>query len=522
MMTSKQHGVFVGIKDTMDGALVLTEDGARRARSMRRLPVNDRHDFEFLEKVKGTPWRPNPESGEATIMPAGMRIVPENDVPIVMPRPAVVEKPPKRMYIRAGVELKKYGYTEGCPACKIMQQGARHSQRRGLNHSEECRTRIEAAMEEDTDQDAKDRLTENREKYVTAAAEAVAEYMEKQHSAAKAVPAAAEADPTQEIREEGRALKRRNVSSEEHTARGDKRKAAEIELEKIAVEHEERGTKRPAEGPGDDERLDREEPPMTGGSSGSGGHGPTEDTQMDNISAMIKEAFDGDVTDEDSRAMAIDLLEMNAIHVAEMYSPPRLTADAPAMGLTGGFAMDLETGWELSDHDQWARAKEELEEQRPKLLVGSPPCDPWSALQNFNFPKMNEEKIAAIQERGELHLNRALEMYEKQYDNGGLFLHEHPWTARSWKHPRLADLARRHGVYIVKGPMCNYHMMSEDAQGPGLVRKDTGWMTNSARLAERLVGVCANKLVDPDNCGTDTCTRSTEGPRRPRSTRPRW
>ena len=54
-------------------------------------------------------------------MPAGMKIVPENDVPIVVPRSAVVEKPPKRMYIRAGVELKKYGYTEGRPACKIMQ-----------------------------------------------------------------------------------------------------------------------------------------------------------------------------------------------------------------------------------------------------------------------------------------------------------------------------------------------------------------------------------------------------------------
>ena len=40
--------------------------------------------------------------------------------------------------------------------------------------------------------------------------------------------------------------------------------------------------------------------------------------------------------------------------------------------------------------------------------------------------------------------------------------------------------------------------MSEDAQGPGLVRKDTGWMTNSARRAERLAGVCSNKLVDPD------------------------
>ena len=273
-------------------------------------------------------------------------------------------------------------------------------------------------MEEDTDQDAKDPLTENREKYATAAAEAVAEYMEKQQSDAKAAPAGAEAEPTQEIREEGRALKRRNVSSEEHTTRGDKRKAEEIEFEKIeeekiTVEHEELGTKRLAEGPGDDERLDRQEPPMTGGSSGSGGPGPTEDAQMDDINAMIKEAFDGDVADEDSKAIAIDLLEMNAIHVAEMYSPPRLTAEAPAMGLTGGFAMDLETGWDLSDHDQWARAKEELEEQRPKLLVGSPRCDPWPALQNFNFPKMNEEKIAAIQERGELHLNRALEMYEK-------------------------------------------------------------------------------------------------------------
>eukprot|EP00973_Karenia_brevis_P017154 2355852-Karenia_brevis.AAC.1 len=49
------------------------------------------------------------------------------------------------------------------------------------------------------------------------------------------------------------------------------------------------------------------------------------------------------------------------------------------------------------------------------------------------------------------------------------------------------------GVYVVCGPMCGFDMRSVDAQGEGLVKKETRWMTNSPELAEVLEGTCSNK-----------------------------
>jgi len=93
--------------------------------------------------------------------------------------------------------------------------------------------------------------------------------------------------------------------------------------------------------------------------------------------------FDGD----DSN-MPVGLLAQIAIecikfgkHVSEIYSPPRVTNIANKIGLTPGFAFDLTTvdpvdgkAWDFNDPIKRERALNTVRQEKPYLLVGSPPC----------------------------------------------------------------------------------------------------------------------------------------------------
>ena len=75
--------------------------------------------------------------------------------------------------------------------------------------------------------------------------------------------------------------------------------------------------------------------------------------------------------------------------VSEIFSPPRVSAQAQLVGLRPGFAIDLETKREDGDH--WDLSKDShiedlftlLDKEKPKLLGGSPPCGPFSQLHNL-------------------------------------------------------------------------------------------------------------------------------------------
>ena len=147
----------------------------------------------------------------------------------------------------------------------------------------------------------------------------------------------------------------------------------------------------------------------------------------------------------------------------------------------------------MDDDRQLAQSKAQVREEKPYLLTGSPPCDAFSLLnKGLNFPKMPKAQVEAILRRGEKHLMRAIDFYEEQLERGGHILHEHPWTATSWQHPRMKRLMEKWQLYLVKGPMCNWDMESEDENGMGLVKKETGWLTSSPELAMTLKGVCSN------------------------------
>ena len=66
--------------------------------------------------------------------------------------------------------------------------------------------------------------------------------------------------------------------------------------------------------------------------------------------------------------------------LSEVYSPPRIVTVAEAAGLRGGFSLDLTArgpdghAWDFTKWSCRRRALELVQQQRPYLLIGSPPC----------------------------------------------------------------------------------------------------------------------------------------------------
>ena len=76
--------------------------------------------------------------------------------------------------------------------------------------------------------------------------------------------------------------------------------------------------------------------------------------------------------------------------VVEMFSPPRLTAFGRDKGLIAGVALDLRTcdhegnPWDFTQASRRQAAHLLVDELQPELLVGCPPCGPFSILQGLN------------------------------------------------------------------------------------------------------------------------------------------
>jgi hypothetical protein len=111
-------------------------------------------DRELLLPVKGSMSKPVPagETMEEAVESIFLQVPLVMAVSLPDPLPHRVSAVPgaprnlPRVYIRRGVELRKYGFTEGCRGCRFAQvtEGCR-------GHSEQCRNRIGEAMKRDRD-----------------------------------------------------------------------------------------------------------------------------------------------------------------------------------------------------------------------------------------------------------------------------------------------------------------------------------------------------------------------------------
>eukprot|EP00973_Karenia_brevis_P044915 6219668-Karenia_brevis.AAC.1 len=76
-----------------------------------------------------------------------------------------------------------------------------------------------------------------------------------------------------------------------------------------------------------------------------------------------------------------------------------------------GYALDLTTGWSLDDPKQATEAFALREAIRPKLLVGSPECGPFSLLLGFHGITA---KVSEKLEKATEHLDMCCQMYYGQ------------------------------------------------------------------------------------------------------------
>ena len=84
----------------------------------------------------------------------------------------------------------------------------------------------------------------------------------------------------------------------------------------------------------------------------------------------------------------------------DVYSPPRITKVAARMGLKPAWALDLTTRavyegkpLDFSNKEKRQKAARLLEQDKPLLLVVSPMCGPFSAMNNINYSTMEDEEV---------------------------------------------------------------------------------------------------------------------------------
>ena len=104
--------------------------------------------------------------------------------------------------------------------------------------------------------------------------------------------------------------------------------------------------------------------------------------------------------------------------------------------------------------------------------------------------KYEMEKAKAI-----VHVEFCCSLYERQIKRGRHFLHEHPWSAKSWGLWKVDKLLKHPAVSLVQGHMCQFGMETWDDRKAGTngpVKKPTGFMTSSQCIAAELNRTCDN------------------------------
>ena len=513
-----REGRYLGHHGRTGALLVMTKDGVMKGGGARRMPEEKRWTTEGWSELKGLPWEVQPR--QRTV---GKSLVSGSDserTPLLTGPVSVMPAQQRRMYVTSA-DIEKFSPTDGCPGCTQKALGGTQS----VTHNDECRMRIGKLLEES--EAGRQRLEQNRRKR-----------------------RGKEAGPQDAPRLAGDSV------GQEGDTKDAKRKKKDAKSEGLAVSpvgplaegssssSSSSGLKRPSEPTKESEaKLHRSEtlnadpsPPMDvedlvdepmGDSTAQAGASGTEgdrtlrsaDTEMPGVcslevvegsldpakaelagavSSFVRGCFaarEVDVTSAELRSITTLCIELGSVDVAEIYSPERFTERAANFGLRPGFAVDLQTGWDLLLPEHVEALDVLVENEDPFMLTGSPPCDQFSALLAISKSKRDPKVVEANLAKGRHHLETAVRFYRNQMRRGRYFLHEHPKSAKSWQEPCMVDLVATEGVYKVTGPMCRWQMMATDPRDgqTGHVLKETSWVTNSPVLAAILQGICSNK-----------------------------
>ena len=146
-------GIWLGLRMKSDESIIGTPNGVIKAKTVRRLPEDQRWRTEEVSSIRGIPSNPVPsagkdhiptevkgtkhaERGEDEHAPARERKKCDVRPTVATPEPTV-----RRMHMTR-THTREYGATEGCPRCKGIEAG------RSMPHNNECKMKIKARMEQ--------------------------------------------------------------------------------------------------------------------------------------------------------------------------------------------------------------------------------------------------------------------------------------------------------------------------------------------------------------------------------------
>ena len=207
---------------------------------------------------------------------------------------------------------------------------------------------------------------------------------------------------------------------------------------------------------------------------------------------MLESGLD-EIEKQDAQSRSCDVMiisqrNLSEEEVAEVFSIPRVSKAAKAVGLKCGSAYDIKTGVDLASKKERDRVQRELRVSKPKLLIVCPPCEPFSPLQNFRKHWDSREWLKKLYQ-GKIFLRYAMQLCEEQMGRGDLFVFEHPLHAKSWKDVAVERVRHHPNVQHVRMDQCMFGLKDRENHKPH--QKSTGIMTNSKHIAEAV-----NKLCD--------------------------
>ena len=184
------------------------------------------------------------------------------------------------------------------------------------------------------------------------------------------------------------------------------------------------------------------------------------------------------------------LVSENHVDIAEVFSMPRVTEEAKKFGLNPGLAIDIKNGWDLTLSHQRKKCMQWVRQNKPLMLILSPPCTAFSTLQNLNPWTARREREFW---QGVTLLKFAMELAKEQVEQGRYFIFEHPASASSWKRKEVTAVTGMNGVRIYTADQCMYGLVAPKGKSEKLpAKKRTRFMSNAPEAEDELSQKCDN------------------------------
>ena len=185
------------------------------------------------------------------------------------------------------------------------------------------------------------------------------------------------------------------------------------------------------------------------------------------------------MTEIDRNILAAAIL---GVHITEVYSPEHDIKVPAIFGLRAGSPFGLANGRDFNIAEHRRKAWSKIKNESPYFLVGSPLCTYLSMLQELSVAVQchKPEWMAKLDEdkgKAKIHVEFCCTLYREKMRHGRHFLHEHPWSARSWGLPCVHEILSHPSVELVQGHMCQFrmttHITTKNGER-GLVKKPAG------------------------------------------------